>query len=267
MKLTCDGVQLEVSVVGSGDPLLILHGFTGSASAMQPLTQRLTGRRIVPDLIGHGKSESPASLRPYSLPSICKQLAALLTQLDTHPIHVVGYSLGGRIALTLAISRPTMIRSLALIGASPGIVDNDERLRRLNSDRCIANSIPQKGIADFVDSWVALPMWRSLQKRLTPEQWAGSLHQRRSSHALGLANSLRASGIGTMSPLQEKLNGLEVPTLLIAGENDQKFRDIAGQMAAKLPRGICRVIGESGHATHLEQPDATATAILEHFGC
>jgi 2-succinyl-6-hydroxy-2,4-cyclohexadiene-1-carboxylate synthase len=267
MKLTCDGVQLEVSVFGSGDPLLILHGFTGSASAMQPLTERLTGRRIIPDLVGHGESESPSSLRPYSLSSISKQLAALLTQLDTHPVHVVGYSLGGRIALTLAISHPTMIRSLALIGASPGIVDNDERFQRLNSDRCLANSIAQKGIVDFVDNWVALPMWRSLRECLTPEQWAVSLHQRRSSHALGLANSLRASGAGAMSPLQEKLNDLEVPTLLIAGENDQKFRDIAGEIAAKLPQGICHVISESGHATHLEQPDATAAAILEHFRC
>ncbi len=267
MKLTCDGVRLEVSVFGNGDPLLILHGFTGSALAMEPLAERLTGHRIIPDLIGHGQSESPSSLAPYSLPNISRQLIALLTQLDTPRAHVVGYSLGGRVGLTLAINHPAMVSSLALIGASPGIADNDERLQRLNSDRNLANSISQKGIVSFVDSWVGSPMWTSLQGRLTSEQWAGSLRQRSSSHPLGLANSLRASGAGTMPPLHEKLKDLEVPTLLLAGEHDQKFRGIAKEMATKLPRGVHRVISESGHATHLEQPDATAAAILEHFGC
>tara|TARA_B100000470_G_C19494002_1_gene260028 strand:- start:288 stop:503 length:216 start_codon:yes stop_codon:yes gene_type:complete len=70
-----------------------------------------------------------------------------------------------------------------------------------------------------------------------------------------------------MPPLHEKLKDLEVPTLLVSGEHDQKFREIAEEMVMKLPRGVHRVISESGHATHLEQTDATATEILEHFGC
>ena len=267
MKLVCDGVQLNVDVFGTGDPLLILHGFTGSASAMEPLVDRLSGRRIVPDLIGHGRSESPASLNPYSLSNISNQLVSLLTQLDAPRAHVVGYSLGGRIALTLAANHPTMISSLAVIGASPGIPDNRERLHRLNNDRDLADSICQKGIGSFVDSWMGSPMWNSLQQRMTPEQWTRSLAQRRSSHPLGLANSLRASGTGTMSPMHNKLKHLNVPTLLIVGEEDQKFRGIAKEMAAALPHGSCHVIKESGHATHLERPDATARAISEHFEC
>ena len=267
MNLTCDGVRLEVSIFGSGDPLLILHGFTGSAAAMEPLAERLTGHRIMPDLIGHGQSESPSSLDPYSLTNISRQLTALLTQLDTSPAHVVGYSLGGRVGLTLAINHPEMVSSLALIGTSPGIADADERLQRLKSDRVLADSISQKGIRSFVDSWVGSPMWTSLQSQLTPQQWAESLRQRRSSHPLGLANSLRASGTGAMPPLHEKLKDLEVPTLLVSGEHDQKFREIAEEMVMKLPRGVHRVISESGHATHLEQTDATATEISEHFGC
>ena len=267
MRLTCAGVELDVSVFGIGDPLLILHGFTGAASAMEPLTKRLTGRKIVPDLIGHGRSESPSSVNPYSPASVSKQLAALLIQLDVPRVRIVGYSLGGRIALTFAAHHPTMTSSLALIGASPGIADAGERLRRLNSDRDLADLIPQEGIRSFVDGWVDLPMWGSLRQRLTSEQWARSLAQRRSSHPLGLANSLRGAGAGAMSPLHDKLKDLDIPTLLIVGEEDRKFRKIADEMATALPRGTCQVISESGHATHLEQPDATAAAISEHFKC
>ena len=267
MRVDCAGVELDVSVFGIGDPLLILHGFTGSASAMEPLTKRLTGRKTVPDLIGHGRSESPSSVTPYSPASVSKQLASLLIQLDVPQVRIVGYSLGGRIALTFATHHPTMTSSLALIGASPGIADAAERLRRLNSDRDLADSIPQEGIRSFVDSWVNLPMWGSLRQRLTSEQWARSLAQRRSSHPLGLANSLRGAGAGAMSPLHDKLKDLDVPTLLIVGEQDRKFRKIAEEMATALPRGTCQVISGSGHATHLEQPDATAAAISEHFKC
>ena len=103
MKLLCDNVAIEVEVMGDGDPVLIIHGFTGCASAMTPLTELLDGRRITPDLIGHGQSESPASLGPYYLESISSQLSSLLSQIDASPASIVGYSMGGRIALTFAL--------------------------------------------------------------------------------------------------------------------------------------------------------------------
>ena len=267
MKLLCDNVAIEVEVMGDGDPVLIIHGFTGCASAMTPLTELLDGRRITPDLIGHGQSESPASLGPYYLESISSQLSSLLSQLDASPASIVGYSMGGRIALTFALSYPEMVTSLALIGTSPGISDHRDRAQRLERDYQLGASISQRGITDFVNTWVAQPMWQSLRQSLTSQQWQDSIRQRISNHPLGLANSLRASGTGAMSPLHDVLQHLDVPTLLLVGEKDHKFLEVAQQFVSRIPDASIRVIRNSGHATHLEQPNATAEAIMEPFSC
>ena len=117
MNIICNGTALEVDVAGSGEPLLIIHGFTGSALAMKPLSDRLPGRKIIPDLIGHGRSESPASRSAYHLDAVSQQLSSLLDYLDATPASIVGYSMGGRIALNFAVNHPEKVRSLALIGA------------------------------------------------------------------------------------------------------------------------------------------------------
>jgi pimeloyl-ACP methyl ester carboxylesterase len=248
MKLRCDNVAIEVEVMGDGDPVLIIHGFTGCASAMTPLTELLDGRRIIPDLVGHGRSESPASLAPFSLESISSQLSSLLSQLD-------------------ALSHPEMVKSLALIGTSPGISNQTDRALRLKHDYQLSASISQRGITDFVNTWVAQPMWQSLRQSLTSKQWQDSISQRISNHPLGLANSLRASGTGAMSPLHDVLEHLDAPTVLLVGEKDHKFLEIAQQFVSRIPDASIRVIRNSGHATHLEQPNATAEAIMEHFSC
>lgn len=267
MKLICENTALEVEVSGSGDPTLIIHGFTGSASAMRPLSERLPGRKIVPDLVGHGRSESPASLDAYYLENISRQLSSLLQQLEASPASIVGYSLGGRIALHFALAHPEMVRSVALIGASPGIRGQDDRLNRKYSDGDLANSISQVGVGEFIEAWVAMPMWESLRDKLTADQWQESITQRRSNHSLGLANSLRANGTGSMNPLHDILGDLKAPTLLIAGDQDYKFLEIAYEMSDKIPDVSVEAIVDSGHAAHLEQPDATANAIIRHFSC
>ncbi|HAX05747.1 MAG TPA: 2-succinyl-6-hydroxy-2,4-cyclohexadiene-1-carboxylate synthase [Acidimicrobiaceae bacterium] len=267
MKFNCDEVSLEVEIMGTDEPVLIIHGFTGCGAAMEPLTERLVGRRIVPDLIGHGRSEAPVSLDLYSLESISSQLLSLLQQLDASPVSIVGYSLGGRVALTFALTHPEMVKSLALIGASPGISNQEERERRLKHDCQLGDSISRVGIRSFINSWVAMPMWESLRESLTPQQWQDSIKQRVANHPLGLANSLRASGSGAMPPLHNNLEHLATPTLLLVGEKDSKFLNIAKEMAPKIAQANIKVIKNSGHAAHLEQPAATAEAIMEHFSC
>lgn len=267
MKFRCENVDLEVQIAGTGDPILIIHGFTGCASAMEPLTDLLDGYRIVPDLVGHGQSESPASLDPYYLENISSQLSSLLSQLNASPASIVGYSLGGRIALTFALSHPKMVKSLVLIGASSGISNPKDRQHRLKQDYELGASISQRGVRDFVNTWVTQPMWESLHQSLTAQQWQDSIDQRVSNHPLGLANSLRASGTGTMTPLHDVLKFLAPPTMLLVGEKDQKFLNIAQNLATQIPDASIRVIKNSGHATHLEQPNVTAEAIMEHFSC
>jgi len=267
MKLVCNGTALEVNVAGSGEPLLIIHGFTGSALAMKPLSAHLPGRRILPDLIGHGRSESPVSRGAYHLDAVSQQISSMLEQLDATPTAIVGYSMGGRVALNFAVNHPEKVRSLALIGASPGIENDSDRLNRKDADHKLAASISHLGVKRFVESWVDKPMWESLRNKLTAIQWQESIAERRTNHPLGLANSLRASGTGSMNPLHASLHTLKVPTLLLVGEKDHKFLQIAYDMSLALPDASVQVIADSGHATHLEQPQATANAIIEHLSC
>ena len=267
MNIICNGTALEVDVAGSGEPLLIIHGFTGSALAMKPLSDRLPGRKIIPDLIGHGRSESPASRSAYHLDAVSQQLSSLLDYLDATPASIVGYSMGGRVALNFAVNHPEKVHYLALIGVSPGIKNDSERLSRKNADNDLAASISHLGVKAFIESWVDMPMWESLRNKLTAAQWQESISERKTSHPLGLANSLRAGGTGSMNPLHGALRNLKIPTLLLVGDKDHKFLQIAQDMSTALPNASIHIVADSGHAAHLEQPAATAQAIIEHFAC
>jgi len=267
MRFLCDGINLEVDQVDSGQPVLLIHGFTGAGVTMRPLATRLDGHKIMPDLIGHGKSEAPAQLSPYTLPSMSKQLSALLHQLGTERAAVVGYSFGGRIALNFALSHPHHVESLTLIGASPGIYDDDAREQRRLADLQLANSISQNGLRFFIEKWLSMPMWESLREHLTREQLENSIIQRLSSHPLGLANSLRAGGTGNMAPLHDQIADIAFPTLLVTGDRDLKFLNIAREMLKDLQKGSLKVIQGAGHATHIERLDETAEVINRHLSC
>ncbi len=258
--------SLAATVTGSGEPVLVIHGLTGCAQAMAPLVDRLGGyRRIAVDLPGHGNSESPADLDRYSVDATVDALAELLVKLNATPCAAVGYSMGGRVALSLAAARPELCRSLVLVSATAGIADPPERARRRRADAALADLIAQRGLRHFVDRWTALPMWDTLRGRLGPAAWQASIRQRLACHPLGLAHSLRAAGTGSMRSLWQELDSVEAPTLLLCGELDTKFVDLAGQMARRLPNSQLIVLPDTGHAAHLEQPDACAVAIREHL--
>ncbi len=283
-KLPAIKPAATVSGTGAGadSVVLLLHGFTGNAQSLQPLTQRLASahRCVAVDLIGHGATKSPPDIARYSLGSFCKSLDMVLADAElagtaqvgtaqadaaTPKAHIVGYSLGGRAALTFASERPQSCASLTLIGASPGIADPNERLQRRRDDYALAKRIARHGINKFVQEWTALPIWDSLRQRIGPDAWQASLAQRASSHPLGLAHSLRGAGAGAMTPLWDKLSDIAMPTLALAGEEDTKFASITETMSKQMPN--CRTIAvpQAGHAAHLEQPDAVADLILSHL--
>lgn len=252
-----------------GVPVVVLHGFTGSALAMAPLTERLAvGERrcpalrvIVPDLVGHGRSEVPDDVDLYRVEAMANQVAALADTLGCETFHLVGYSMGGRVALTLGCVSPHRLRSLTLIGASPGIADPDERRSRAEADAARAERI----LADleaFVDEWMDDPLFAG-QAGLGEAHLRAARAQRLASNPQGLARSLTAAGTGAMQPLHERLADCDTPTLLVVGAHDSKFCAIAAQLAAELPRAAVARIDGTGHAAHLEQPDATAAAIAD----
>jgi 2-succinyl-6-hydroxy-2,4-cyclohexadiene-1-carboxylate synthase len=177
---------------------------------------------------------------------------------------VLGYSLGGRVALHYAVAAPERVAALILIGASPGIPDEAERRARREADEALARDIERDGVAAFVDRWERLPLFAS-QATLPAEVRASLRAQRLRNSPTGLANSLRGMGAGSQPSLWDRLPGLHVPTLLIAGELDAKYCDLARKMAAAMPAARLALIPRAGHAAHLEQPAALATAVHDFF--
>ena len=247
----------------AGVPVLVLHGFTGSARAMAPLNERLAAglaaRIICPDLVGHGRSEVPDALDPYRVEAMAGQVAALADALGCDTFHLVGYSMGGRVALTLGCMEPQRLRSLTLIGASAGIADPAERRRRAEADQARAEKIAADFEA-FVDEWMADPLFAG-QAELGEEHLRAARNQRLASDPAGLARSLLAAGTGAMTALHGRLAGCDVATLLVVGARDSKFCAIAEQLAVALPRASIARIDGAGHAAHIEQPEATGSAI------
>lgn len=237
--------------------LLALHGFTGRGDDWADLSTRLGNRvRIIaPDLPGHGNSDIPTRPNAYAM----SEIAPHLRQLIDEPCHLLGYSMGGRLALYLATQYPDKFLSLTLESASPGLKTDTEQTERRQRDNQLADRILAEGISWFVEYWENLTLWDTQ----TDAQKA-YLHQRRlQNDALGLANSLRGMGTGVMPALWGKLNQLTMPTQLIVGAEDSKFARINTEMHALIPNVQLHTIPNAGHTVHLEHPDTFATLMSE----
>ena len=256
-----DGVELQVELAGDGPAVVLLHGFTGDASTMALLAERLADDHLVvtPDLIGHGGSTGPDE--SHTVDAMATQVLAVLAALGVPaPYDVVGYSMGGRVALTMACRFPEQVASLSLIGASAGLATPEERAERAAADEDLAASILADGLESFVDRWMANPLF-STQTRLGDAFLADARAQRLRSRPEGLVRSLRGAGTGSMQPLHDQLHRCAMPVALVVGADDPKFRDIAEDLALALPDASITTVADAGHAAHLEQPDAVATAI------
>ena len=232
--------------------MVLAHGFTQTLAAWGPVAERLARRWEVVrvDLPGHGGS---GGVR------VGFAEAAGLVGEAGGPAVYVGYSLGGRLCLRLALDRPDLVRGLVLVGASPGIADPGARAGRRADDEALAERIEREGVAAFLDRWLAGPLFATL-----PAEAAGRA-DRLANTALGLADALRRLGTGAQEPLWDRLPTLRPPTLLVAGALDAKFAAVAAEMAAAIgPRAQVALVPGSGHAVHLERP-AELAALLERF--
>lgn len=237
-------------------PIILLHGFTGSAASWGTHLDTLAAAGmfvIAVDLPGHGLSASPPDPILYGMDHNQTAILAVLGDLGIQPGQaiVLGYSMGGRIALHLAFTG--WFRALILESASPGLATDAEREARRASDADLADRIERDGIPAFVDYWGNIPLFAS-QQALPAEIRAAQRAQRLANSPLGLANSLRGVGTGVQASLWDKLASLNLPTLLITGALDTKFTTIAHQMADLLPAAQLHRIPAAGHTIHLEQP-------------
>ena len=230
----------------------LVHGFTQTSASWGPVAERLARWfEVVPvDLPGHGGS---GAVR------VGFAEAAGLVGKAGGPAAYLGYSLGGRLCLRLALDRPDLVRALVLIGGSPGIADAGGRAERRAADERLARRIERDGVAAFLDDWLAGPLFATL-----PEEAAGR-EERLANTAEGLASALRRLGTGAQEPLWDRLGQLRPPALLVAGERDPKFARIAMEMADAIgPAAQVALVPGAGHAAHLERPAATA-ALIEEF--
>ena len=234
------------------ETIVLLHGFTQTGRSWGPTIAALGERyrALAPDIRGHGGA---ADLRPVSFDAVHADLFAL----TPGPFALAGYSMGGRIALALALAAPDRVSRLTLVGASPGLADAEERRARRTADDALADRIEEEGIEAFAESWSSLPLFAD-----QPPAVAAATHAMRLQQSpAGLAAALRGLGTGAMDPLWERLPQLTIPVALIVGERDAKFRAIAKRMAGALPDAALHVVPGAGHAVQLERPDAVAALL------
>jgi 2-succinyl-6-hydroxy-2,4-cyclohexadiene-1-carboxylate synthase len=245
---------------GALPPILGLHGFTGSGLDFAPLAGQLERQLVCPDLVGHGGTEAPTATAEYSMSRTVARLVSLLNEMKLARLPVIGYSMGGRVALQLAFEAPERVSALVLVGATPGYKTRDERRARRFSDSLLASEILKEGVEAFADRWEALPLIASQERIEAP--WRDQMKaRRRANRPRGLAGSLRGMGSGKMPSLWERLRSLEVPTLLVTGEQDDKFTAIARDAVGLIPRASYSVIRDAGHSAHLERPFEVAAQI------
>jgi 2-succinyl-6-hydroxy-2,4-cyclohexadiene-1-carboxylate synthase len=252
------GLHVEERGPADGPPTLLLHGFTGTADAWGETILAGLARHVrvlAVDLPGHGHS-SPGGTEPetYRVPRIVDVLLQLLDDRGIESADWVGYSMGGRIALAAAATAPGRTRRLVLESASPGLETEGERRERRRRDEALARRIETRGMAWFVDHWMALPLFAT-QRRLPPAVLAEARQRRLQHDPERLAAVLRGGGTGAQPSYWSALAGVEAPTLILTGGLDRKYVRLARRMQAALPSGLHRSIPDVGHTVHLEAPE------------
>jgi 2-succinyl-6-hydroxy-2,4-cyclohexadiene-1-carboxylate synthase len=241
-------VDLFPEAGGAGDKLILLHGFTQTLRSWDTVAADLRQdfRVLTVDAPGHGLSDQVR----VDLPTAALLYAATLGR-GTY----IGYSMGARLALHVALEQPFVVERLVLLGGTAGLESDDERNARRVADEALADTIEQDGVAAFLDRWLAQPMFDNV-----PNDRSDRLRN----SASGLATSLRLTGTGSQDNLWGRLGELRMPVLVIAGEHDAKFTDIGHRMVESIGRNTSfATVPNAGHAAHLEQPSSFVAAVRE----
>lgn len=238
---------------GHGTPVVLLHGFTGSSDTWSTFVEKHDEgfQLITIDLPGHGKTKTNT---PRTMETCCQDLDQLLEHLQLTDVHLVGYSMGGRTALSFAMAFPNKIRSLILESASPGLRLEEERNQRMQNDDKLAKKIEKEGIRSFIDFWENIPLFHT-QNNLAPSVQEKIRHERLNQNEVGLSQSLRFMGTGAQPSWWNQLESVKSPVLLIVGELDKKFVNINEDMQHLFHSADLKIVEEAGHAIHVEKPE------------
>jgi 2-succinyl-6-hydroxy-2,4-cyclohexadiene-1-carboxylate synthase len=234
---------LHVERQGVGPRVVLVHGFTQTGRSWGPIAADLERDHevVLVDAPGHaGSSAVRADLTAG---------AALLGAAGGRATYV-GYSMGGRLALHLALDHPELVDAVVLLGATAGIEDDGERAARRRSDETWATELERDGLEPFLQRWLAQPLFATLPAD------AADLDDRRRNTVDGLASSLRLAGTGSQQPRWTDLARLGMPALILAGQRDARFGALGRRMVREIgPAAEFATIPGAGHAAHRERPD------------
>lgn len=243
--------------------LLMLHGFMGDHRAFEHLLEPLSSfcNPVTLDLLGHGASSRPGEPKKYAEKQQLRDMLALIQYLNLSPLFLHGYSMGGRLALKIALARPELFEGLILESTHCGIMDENARDERRQTDEARAREIEQDFEA-FLRRWETLDLFKGpLESSTALTQKYHRMQSEQSPAAL--AASLRGFGTGSMPPVCGQLEDLDRRVLLLAGSADAKYQRLNRKLVNQFPNAVFTSI-EAGHRVHLDNP-SEFTENIESF--
>lgn len=236
------------------DELVLLHGFAGTGRSWDAVRERLDPARyrsLAPDLRGHGRS---ARLRPVSFDGCVRDVLACAPRWS---FTLCGYSMGGRVALHVALTAPERVGRLVLVATTAGIEHPGERAERARADAVLAERAEGLSGDEFARVWQAQPIFAGTAASAALA-WSEDL---RRTAPRDLADALRGIGTGVMAPLWSRLDELTMPCDVVVGELDAKFTALGERLVAALPDGRLHVLPGVGHGVPREAPAAFAALL------
>lgn len=260
MKIEINGITVNIvlqsfEIPQNKTPIIFLHGFTGSAKDWEFAMQNINNGYfpIAIDLPGHGETEATDDINDYTNDSINSLISIVIEKLQLPKVVLLGYSMGGRAALSFAVQHSSKIKALILESSTAGIENSDERKTRLLNDTKLADKIEKNGVEEFIKYWMELPLFESL-KSVPIAEYQNIIQRKLSNNEKELANSLKGFSTGKMKSLWNELSKLNFPVLLITGSKDNKYKLIASKMTSLLPQSEHKIATNAGHNVHLEKP-------------
>lgn len=262
MIIEIEKIKYYVEMTGKGKPVICLHGFAEDHTTWNHLV--LPGYTLYKiDLLGHGKSDKPNDPKCYAMEGILQQLNKLIHELVKTNYIIMGYSMGGRLALAYAFKYRNEVDKLILESASFGIKETTKQLERREKDRKLAEKIVCNGAAWFEAYWSNLELFKT-QKKLS-ESIRKEIKNRRLNNDVGaLANTILGSGQSEMPYYGDRIEDLSMPILYVCGVLDEKYTQLGRETAEKNRNMLCLAIRHAGHNVHLEQAELFGQ-VVEHF--
>ena len=270
MELQIDGITVNVIcksnfIPSERIPIIFLHGFTGNSNDWRFLFKKLNSKYfpIAIDLPGHGKSIVPNNLNYFSAKYHIQIVNYVLNHFKIEKTILIGYSMGGRTALSFAVENPEKVIALILESSTAGIENDNERNSRIKTDYLLADKIIKEGMNLFAEYWLNLPFFASL-KNLHEKKYSKIIESKKNNFPIGLSNSLKGFSTGIMPSLWKNLSSLKFSTLLVVGSLDRKFVKINKAMNLLIQNSKLKIIENCGHNTHLER-EAEFVILVNNF--